>query len=207
MRGCSRWNSADGLRKTSNCYCLPGRAGGSPLDDSASASPKAVQVCDGSDGSEATSAIEPGAGVCQQGGDTPRRKWHRLELKGISSSFAGKNTASQLLNTSGKVCLTINRRLLPKPGHGRWLLWEALPGASQPSSVPAPDHAKDIYLGIYGHYTLFVDGGQQDRFAEFVIFLTAASASVPNPSSIGSATGQGMPKAPSATVLTSGGGR
>ena len=32
MRGCSRWNSADGLRKTSNCYCLPGRAGGSPLD-------------------------------------------------------------------------------------------------------------------------------------------------------------------------------
>jgi GNAT superfamily N-acetyltransferase len=30
VRGCSRWNSADGPPKTSNCYCLPGRAGGPP---------------------------------------------------------------------------------------------------------------------------------------------------------------------------------
>ena len=30
MRGCSRWNSAGGLPETSNCYCHPGRAGGSP---------------------------------------------------------------------------------------------------------------------------------------------------------------------------------
>ena len=30
MRGCSRWNSAGGLPETSNCYCLPGIAGGSP---------------------------------------------------------------------------------------------------------------------------------------------------------------------------------
>ena len=30
MRGRSRWNSAGGLPETSNCYCHPGRAGGSP---------------------------------------------------------------------------------------------------------------------------------------------------------------------------------
>ena len=30
MSGCSRWNSADGLQETSNCYCHPGIAGGSP---------------------------------------------------------------------------------------------------------------------------------------------------------------------------------
>jgi hypothetical protein len=32
VRGCSRWNSANGPPNTSNCYCLPGRAGGSPTD-------------------------------------------------------------------------------------------------------------------------------------------------------------------------------
>ncbi len=177
--------------------------------NSASSSPNAIQVCDGSDGTEAVSAVEPAPGVCQQGGLAPRQKWHRLELKGISSSFAAKNTstASQLLNQNGKVCLTINRRLLPKPHHGRWLLWEALPGASRPTSIPAPNPAKDIYLGTYGGYALYADGEQQDRFAEFVIFITAASASVPNPSSQGSATGQGQSKAPSATVLATGSGR
>ena len=30
MSGCSRWNFADGLPETSNCYCHPGIAGGSP---------------------------------------------------------------------------------------------------------------------------------------------------------------------------------
>ena len=32
MRGCSRWNFTDGPPDTSNYYCLPGRAGGSPAD-------------------------------------------------------------------------------------------------------------------------------------------------------------------------------
>jgi hypothetical protein len=30
VSGCSRWNFADGLPETSNCYCHPGIAGGSP---------------------------------------------------------------------------------------------------------------------------------------------------------------------------------
>ena len=30
MSGCSRWNFTDGLPETSNCYCHPGIAGGSP---------------------------------------------------------------------------------------------------------------------------------------------------------------------------------
>ena len=40
MSGCSRWNSADGLQETSNCYCHPGIAGGSPADASAKSSLK-----------------------------------------------------------------------------------------------------------------------------------------------------------------------
>ena len=30
VSGCSRRNFADGLKETSNCYCHPGIAGGSP---------------------------------------------------------------------------------------------------------------------------------------------------------------------------------
>ena len=32
MSACSRRNRAGGLPETSNCYCHPGKAGGSPLD-------------------------------------------------------------------------------------------------------------------------------------------------------------------------------
>ena len=34
VSGCSRWNFADGPPETSNCYCHPGIAGGSPADAS-----------------------------------------------------------------------------------------------------------------------------------------------------------------------------
>jgi hypothetical protein len=30
VSGCSRWNFTGGLPETSNCYCHPGTAGGSP---------------------------------------------------------------------------------------------------------------------------------------------------------------------------------
>ena len=78
------------------------------------------------------------------------RAVHRLELKGISKQLASSksgNAAASLLNKNGKVCLTINRRLLPRDSLGRWLRWEALPGASRPSSIPAPDHQRDVYSG------------------------------------------------------------
>jgi hypothetical protein len=42
VRGCSRWNSTGGPPKTSNCYCLPGRAGGSPDDVRSTSSRKVV---------------------------------------------------------------------------------------------------------------------------------------------------------------------
>ena len=35
MSGCSRWNFTGGLPETSNCYCHPGIAGGSPAYASA----------------------------------------------------------------------------------------------------------------------------------------------------------------------------
>ena len=35
MRGCSRWNAAGGPPETSNLYCHPGKAGGSPAHASA----------------------------------------------------------------------------------------------------------------------------------------------------------------------------
>jgi hypothetical protein len=130
----------------------------------------------------------------------------RLELNLVKKS-AGPH--KQLLkNDAGDTCLTINRRLLPKVGQPmrRWLLWEAMPGANQPSSIPAPDHKQDIYLGHYGHYALYVDGSQADRFSEFVIFITAAAASVPNPASNGSATGKGPQKAQPGVLLTNGSG-
>ncbi len=178
---------------------------------SASASPTSLRVCDGTDGSETVSKIESGIGACEQNDRrVAAHTVHRLELKGLFKRSAGSKSAtaaSSLISKSGKVCLAINRRLLPRPGQGRWLLWEPLPGASRPVSIPAPDHAKDVYLGLYGHYALYIDGNQPERLPEFVIFITAASVSVPNPSSEGAANGTGKSKAPSSVLLTSGGGR
>ena len=54
MSGCSRWNSADGLQETSNCYCHPGIAGGSPAD--ARVHPTQLEVWD-------IRAIEPSPGI------------------------------------------------------------------------------------------------------------------------------------------------
>ncbi|MGO8777874.1 MAG: hypothetical protein ACLQKK_02980 [Rhodomicrobium sp.] len=182
--------------------------------NTASASPNSLQVCDGSDGAETVSAIEASPGTCEAGAMKPTgrrsRAVHRLELKGISKQLASSkigNAAASLLNKNGKVCLTINRRLLPRDSLGRWLRWEALPGASRPSSIPAPDHQRDVYLGLYGHYALYVDGNQPDRFAEFVIFITGAATSALNPASNGAASGNGMQRASPGVVLTSGGGR
>ncbi len=180
---------------------------------SASASPNSLQVCDGSDGAQAFSAIEAAPGTCEGGAVKigPRsRAVHRLELKGLSKQLASSksgNAAASLVNKNGKVCLTINRRLLPRDSLGRWLRWEALPGASRPTSIPAPDHQRDVYLGLFGHYALYVDGNQPERFAEFVIFITGAATSTLNPASNGAASGNGMQRASPGVVLTSGGGR
>lgn len=178
---------------------------------SASPDPDYPQVCDGDDGTVSVTAIRAVPGTCEGGYGAARpRMLRRLELKGLgkqSASSKSGTAASSLVSKSGKTCLTINRRLLPKHGYGRWLLWEALPGASRGNSNPAPNHEKDIYLGLYGHYALYVDGDQPERLAEFVIFITAAASSVPNPSSEGSANGTGKTKAPSSVLLTSGGGR
>ncbi len=114
---------------------------------SASAGPASLQVCDGTDGSETVNKIESGIGACEQNDRrVAAHTVHRLELKELGRQFAGSKSASaasSLVSKSGKTCLAINRRLLPRRGQGRWLLWEPLPGASRPASIPAPDHEKD----------------------------------------------------------------
>jgi hypothetical protein len=54
---------------------------------------------------------------------------------------------------------------------GRWLHWRSLPGATRSDNYDD----NDIPLGQYGHYELFVDRNQADKFADFSIFALAAS--------------------------------
>jgi hypothetical protein len=67
--------------------------------------------------------------------------------------------------------LQINQRLM-----GHWLHWHALPGAS--GMRPDTYMLGDVFLGIYGHYELYVDWRQQAKFPEFVVFILAASTQV-----------------------------
>ncbi len=185
-------------------------------ETSASAPPKGqpyARVCEGDDGSESVNAVRAAKNAANQVAPGTCAAFplkastlHRVELKSISKIASGTGSGASLLkNNANKVCLTINRRLLPKPNDGRWLLWEALPGAKKANSNPAPDHQRDFYLGLYGHYALYVDYNQPDRFSEFVIFVTAAASSTLNPASAGAANGNRQ-SAPSGVALTSGGG-
>ena len=135
---------------------------------------------------------------------------YRVELRDFAKPPPGAPSSTSRAATTaatgaGGVCLTINRRLLPRQtGQSRWLLWDGLPGVGRGSSNPPPNPDRDIFLGRYGAYALYVDGSQPERFSEFVIFITAAAASTPNPSTNGASTGSGQPKAPAGTTLLSG---
>ena len=75
MSGCSRWNSADGLQETSNCYCHPGIAGGSPADASNLACLPSV-----------------GLAFCAKVGNFDLKLTGMLNGGPISSSFSPDNT-------------------------------------------------------------------------------------------------------------------
>ena len=165
---------------------------------SASSSPPYPRVCESSNARSAN--LGPSSALTS----------YRVELKDLhrpppgTSARSATASTTAAAGTTGQVCLTINQRLLPKvPGLGRWLLWEPQAGATKGSSRPAPKPDRDIFLGTYGHYALYVDGRQPDRFSEFVIFITAAAVSTPNPSSNGATTGSGAPKAPASTAIIS----
>jgi hypothetical protein len=166
---------------------------------SASPSPPSPKVCEASNARTANqAALASSCGYKSYRVELRDLRKQRASVKPAPSAAATAATAS-----SGQVCLTLNQRLLPRPGQGRWLLWEALPGANRRNSEPPPNPDRDVFLGVYGHYALYVDGRQPDRFAEFVIFITAAAISTPNPSSNGASTGQGAPKAPAQQAIIS----
>jgi hypothetical protein len=77
-----------------------------------------------------------------------------------------------------QICVTINSRLLPRQGFGRWLLWKSLPGASRSDSIPSPS-PDDNLIGRYGKYLLYVDRDQMWMFSQFQLFIAVAARSAP----------------------------
>jgi hypothetical protein len=72
------------------------------------------------------------------------------------------------ISSAYKRKLVVNPRL-----SGHWLHWRASTGAS--GTRPDTYNEGDISLGRFGHYELFVDPHQSEKFPEFVAFILAAS--------------------------------
>jgi hypothetical protein len=85
---------------------------------------------------------------------------------------------------AGKTTYAANERL-----KGRWLHWRGLPGATP----PGPDTYRDgdIFVGRSGHYELYVDPKHPEKFADFTIFVLAASTQADSAVTGGSGGGAG----------------
>jgi hypothetical protein len=95
-----------------------------------------------------------------------------------------------------KTRLVPNERL--QPG---WLRWRNLPGAgSRPERLPLPG---DQPLGTFGHHELFAAQGQGSKFAEFTLFILAASTQTDatSASNSTSSTGGGKGNKPGTQTL------
>jgi hypothetical protein len=83
---------------------------------------------------------------------------------------------------AGKTKYVANKRL-----KGGWLHWRGLPGATRPDTY----QEGDILVGRSGHYELYVDQKQPERFADFTIFVLAASTQADSAVTGGSGGGSG----------------
>ena len=91
-----------------------------------------------------------------------------VELVPDEHYLKGPACAICMRRKNSKAGLVPNERL--QPG---WLRWRNLPGAgSRPERPPLEG---DQPLGTFGHHELFVAQGQGAKFAEFTLFILAAS--------------------------------
>jgi hypothetical protein len=91
-----------------------------------------------------------------------------VELVPDEHYLKGPACAVCMRRHSSKTRLVPNERLQPA-----WLRWRNLPGAgSRPERPPLPG---DQPLGTFGHHELFAAQGQGSKFAEFTLFVLAAS--------------------------------
>ena len=158
-----------------NCVLCAENSASAPQKDQGYA-----RVCEGNDGSDSINVVhrEKAAYEFQDNNCRAAAASYRpgvrvtmncVELKGISNQIAhGTPGGASLLKTKGgPVCLTINRKTPSSEGFegSSWktsrelAALEGLAGSPQAKfhPSPAPD---DIYLGLYGHYALYVDQRQ-----------------------------------------------
>jgi hypothetical protein len=105
----------------------------------------------------------PGAGVTMGAGtDTS------TVLVPDEHFLAGPTCAVCMKRIAGRRIYIANESL-----KGHWLHWRSLSGAA--NGRPDTYRPGDIYVGQSGHYELYVDPGQVKKFADFTIFVLAAS--------------------------------